>query len=136
MGHSRRISLICWSSVNSFLFLYKVHRSTPYCCYFLNGTFFMNTFENSDYAISKKKKWAPPQNSSTHQTIYECITSEKSHRIIIVQNKGKKIIIISHRNSSRKIQQSSSMFQCIIQQRNGWIHAPSPEMRDVFPGTI
>lgn len=26
------------------------------------------------------------------------------------------------------------MFQCIIQQRNGWIHAPSPEMRDVFPG--
>lgn len=27
------------------------------------------------------------------------------------------------------------MFQCIIQQRNGWIHAPNPEMRDVFPGT-
>lgn len=26
------------------------------------------------------------------------------------------------------------MFQCIIQQRNGWIHAPNPEMRDVFPG--
>ncbi|XP_059608914.1 SLIT-ROBO Rho GTPase-activating protein 1-like isoform X2 [Phlebotomus argentipes] len=25
------------------------------------------------------------------------------------------------------------MFQCIIQQRNGWIHAPNPEMRDVFP---
>jgi hypothetical protein len=27
------------------------------------------------------------------------------------------------------------MFQCIIQQRNGWIKG-SPEMRDVFPGTI
>lgn len=26
------------------------------------------------------------------------------------------------------------MFQCIIQQRNGWIHAPNPEFRDVFPG--
>lgn len=26
------------------------------------------------------------------------------------------------------------MFQCIIQQRNGWIHAPNPETRDVFPG--
>ncbi|XP_035912577.1 SLIT-ROBO Rho GTPase-activating protein 1-like isoform X2 [Anopheles stephensi] len=25
------------------------------------------------------------------------------------------------------------MFQCIIQQRNGWIHQPSPEFRDVFP---
>ncbi|XP_063708232.1 SLIT-ROBO Rho GTPase-activating protein 1-like isoform X2 [Culicoides brevitarsis] len=25
------------------------------------------------------------------------------------------------------------MFQCIIQQRNGWIHAPNPEFRDVFP---
>ncbi|XP_031636973.1 SLIT-ROBO Rho GTPase-activating protein 1-like isoform X2 [Contarinia nasturtii] len=25
------------------------------------------------------------------------------------------------------------MFQCIIQQRNGWIHAPNPETRDVFP---
>lgn len=28
------------------------------------------------------------------------------------------------------------MFQCIIQQRNGWIHAPNPEMRDVFPGNV
>lgn len=28
------------------------------------------------------------------------------------------------------------MFQCIIQQRNGWIHAPNPELRDVFPGNI
>lgn len=28
------------------------------------------------------------------------------------------------------------MFQCIIQQRNGWIHAPNPEMRDVFPGKL
>lgn len=28
------------------------------------------------------------------------------------------------------------MFQCIIQQRNGWIHAPNPEMRDVFPGNF
>lgn len=26
------------------------------------------------------------------------------------------------------------MFQCIIQQRNGWIHAPNPEAKDVFPG--
>ncbi|KAG5672006.1 hypothetical protein PVAND_002169 [Polypedilum vanderplanki] len=25
------------------------------------------------------------------------------------------------------------MFQCIIQQRNGWIHVPSQEFRDVFP---
>lgn len=28
------------------------------------------------------------------------------------------------------------MFQCIIQQRNGWIHQPSPEYRDVFPGNM
>lgn len=28
------------------------------------------------------------------------------------------------------------MFQCIIQQRNGWIHAPNPELRDVFPGKL
>lgn len=28
------------------------------------------------------------------------------------------------------------MFQCIIQQRNGWIHAPNPETRDVFPGKM
>lgn len=28
------------------------------------------------------------------------------------------------------------MFQCIIQQRNGWIHAPNPELRDVFPGNL
>jgi hypothetical protein len=26
------------------------------------------------------------------------------------------------------------MFQCIIQQRNGWIHVPNQEFRDVFPG--
>lgn len=26
------------------------------------------------------------------------------------------------------------MFQCIIQQRNGWIHAPNAEYRDVYPG--
>lgn len=26
------------------------------------------------------------------------------------------------------------MFQCIIQQRNGWIHVPNQEYRDVFPG--
>ncbi|XP_058120513.1 SLIT-ROBO Rho GTPase-activating protein 1-like isoform X2 [Anopheles coustani] len=25
------------------------------------------------------------------------------------------------------------MFQCIIQQRNGWIHQPSPEFRDIYP---
>ncbi|CRK86971.1 CLUMA_CG000784, isoform A [Clunio marinus] len=25
------------------------------------------------------------------------------------------------------------MFQCIIQQRNGWIHVPNQEFRDVFP---
>lgn len=28
------------------------------------------------------------------------------------------------------------MFQCIIQQRNGWIHTPNPETRDVFPGKL
>lgn len=26
------------------------------------------------------------------------------------------------------------MFQCIIQQRNGWIHMANQEYRDVFPG--
>lgn len=26
------------------------------------------------------------------------------------------------------------MFQCIIQQRNGWIHVPNQEFRDVYPG--
>lgn len=30
----------------------------------------------------------------------------------------------------------ANMFQCIIQQRNGWIHAPNPETRDVFPGNF
>jgi hypothetical protein len=28
------------------------------------------------------------------------------------------------------------MFQCIIQQRNGWIHVPNQEFRDVFPGNF
>lgn len=28
------------------------------------------------------------------------------------------------------------MFQCIIQQRNGWIHVPNQEFRDVFPGKV
>lgn len=34
----------------------------------------------------------------------------------------------------RKLEEAANMFQCIIQQRNGWIHAPNPETRDVFPG--
>uniref|UniRef100_A0A336KSW8 CSON015368 protein n=1 Tax=Culicoides sonorensis TaxID=179676 RepID=A0A336KSW8_CULSO len=33
----------------------------------------------------------------------------------------------------KKKYNQSNMFQCIIQQRNGWIHAPNPEFRDVFP---
>lgn len=28
------------------------------------------------------------------------------------------------------------MFQCIIQQRNGWIHVPNQEFRDVNPGNL
>lgn len=34
------------------------------------------------------------------------------------------------KNSRRR----KEMFQCIIQQRNGWIHAPNAEYRDVYPG--
>lgn len=26
------------------------------------------------------------------------------------------------------------MFQCIIQQKNGWIHSHNTENKDVFPG--
>lgn len=26
------------------------------------------------------------------------------------------------------------MFQCIIQQKNGWIHPYNPDNKDVFPG--
>lgn len=26
------------------------------------------------------------------------------------------------------------MFQCIIQQKNGWIHPDTPDTKDVFPG--
>lgn len=28
------------------------------------------------------------------------------------------------------------MFQCIIQQRNGWIHPHNTETKDVFPGLL
>lgn len=40
-------------------------------------------------------------------------------------------------NSSEKnYWKSITMFQCIIQQRNGWIHVPNQEFRDVNPGNF